>query len=171
MSAGVEMDAGYRVVYKFGALAPISYTYGSSMFVRWQSRKRATPEFGGWGKPLKNVRYRGRHGISRRGSNKQDVHWAATLVESVRVEGKPAPRHVAYLGGITESAIEIAAQRCFFWDKVTEHLDGLHNRLSPEDRQRIESAIAKKVAGPPTKEERARLDREREEILGDLKAL
>jgi hypothetical protein len=140
------------------------------MFVRWQSRKRATPEFGGWSKPLKNVCYRGHHGISRRGSNKQDVHWAAILIESVRVEGKPAPRHVAYLGGITESAIEIAAQRCFFWDKVTEHLDGLQNRLSPEDRQRIESAIAKKVAGPPTKEERARLDREREEILGDLRS-
>jgi hypothetical protein len=127
------------------------------------------PEFGGWGKPLKNVRYRGHHGISRRGSNKQDVHWAAILVESVRVKGKPAPRHVAYLGGITESAIEIAAQRRFFWDEVTERLDGL--RLSPEDRQRIESAIAKKVAGPPTKEERERLDRELKEILGDFKAL
>jgi hypothetical protein len=90
----------------------------------------------------------------------------------VRVKGKPAPRHVAYLGGITESAIEFAAQRRFFWDKVTEHLDGLHNRLSPEDRQRIESAIAKKVAGPPTKEEREHLDRERERIFGkNLKAL
>jgi hypothetical protein len=96
---------------------------------------------------------------------------ASAAAAGVRVEGKPAPRHVAYLGGITESAIEIAAQRCFFWDKVTEHLDGLHNRLSPEDRQRIESAVAKKVAGPLTKEERERLDREHKEILGDLKAL
>jgi hypothetical protein len=36
-----------------------------------------------------------------------DVHWAAIIVESVRVDGKPTQRHVAYLGGITESAIAI----------------------------------------------------------------
>jgi hypothetical protein len=107
------------------------------MFVRWQSRKRATREFGGWGKPLKNVRYRGHHGISRRGSNKQDVHWAAILVESVRVKGKPAPRHVAYLGGITESAIEIAAQRRFFWDEVTERLDGLRTLTRRPSADRV----------------------------------
>jgi hypothetical protein len=48
----------------------------------------------------------------RADSGKQDVHWAAVLVEGARVKGKPVQHHIAYLGGITESAIEIVAQRC-----------------------------------------------------------
>jgi hypothetical protein len=96
------------------------------MFVRWQKRKLLRPVFG-------------------RG---QDVHWSAILVESRRVDGKPRPCHVVYLGGITDSAIEIDAQRCHFWDRISARLDALGNRITPADRNKIEAVIADKVSRP-----------------------
>ena len=76
------------VVYNFVR----TYTLRVLMFVRWQKRKRKSRAFGG-------------------GRDRADTHWAAILAESTRVDGKPTQQHVAYLGGITDSAIEIAAQR------------------------------------------------------------
>ena len=96
------------------------------MFVRWQKRKRKSRAFG-----------------RRRGG--ADIHWAAILAESAQVDGKPTQQHIAYLGGITESAIEIAAQRAFFWREVMRQLDQLANRILKDDRARIEEAIARKV--------------------------
>ena len=96
------------------------------MFVRWQKRKRKSRAFGG-------------------GRRDTDTHWAAILAESVRVDGEPTQQHVAYLGGITDSAIEIAAQRAFFWGGATQQLDRLANRVSKDARARIEDAIEKKV--------------------------
>ena len=96
------------------------------MFVRWQKRKRKSRAFGG-------------------GRDRADTHWAAILAESARVDGKPTQQHVAYLGGITDSAIEIAAQRAFFWREVMRQLDQLANRVLKDNRTQIEEAIAKKV--------------------------
>ena len=110
------------------------------MFIRWQSRKRGSPAFG------PTARLRGR--VVRADTLKLDVHWAAILGEAGRVDGKPRQEHVAYHGGITESAIEILPQRCYFWDEVTERLDQLRNRISPDERQRIENAIADRVPLP-----------------------
>jgi hypothetical protein len=62
--------------------------------------------------------------------------------------GKPKHEHVAYLGDITESAVERLPQRCYFWDGVTECLDKLCGRISPDERLRIESAIAERVPLP-----------------------
>jgi hypothetical protein len=93
------------------------------MFVRWQKRKRKSRAFGGG-----------------RGT---DAHWAAILAESARIDGKPTQQHISYLGGIADSAIEIAAQRAFFWREVMQQLD--QNRVLKEDRERLEQAIAKKV--------------------------
>ena len=93
-------------------------------------------------------------------------HWAAILVERVRVEGRPTQRHVAYLGGVTDSAIEIAAQRMFFWDDVKQRLDRLSNRITAEDRKRIEAAIAAKVP-PLTKKQREQCIRERQKFLAN----
>jgi hypothetical protein len=95
------------------------------MFVRWQKRKRRFRAFG-----------------SGRGT---DTHWAAILAKSTRVDGKPTQQHIACLGGINDSAIEIAAQRAFFWQEAMQQLDRLANRISKDDRARIEQAIAKKV--------------------------
>ena len=100
------------------------------MFVRWRQRNHAS--FGG----------------RRRG----DTHWRAILVQSARVNGKPTQRHIAYLAGFTESAIEIDAQRCHLWDHISERLDRLGNQITPDDREKIEAAIALKVQRPSAAE-------------------
>ncbi len=48
------------------------------------------------------------------GRDRADTHWAAILAESAQVNGKPTQQHIAYLGSIADSAIEIAAQRAVF---------------------------------------------------------
>ena len=93
------------------------------MFVRWQTRERRNRAFGGDKGP--------------------GMHWSAILVEGQRIDGKPTERHVAYLGGITDSAIELPAQRAFFWQEVTQQLDQL--AVSKDDRARIEAAVEAKV--------------------------
>jgi hypothetical protein len=93
------------------------------MFVRWLKRTRRNRAFGGGKGP--------------------DTHWAAVLVESERVAGKPVQHYLAYLGGITESAIELPAQRAGFWQGVVQQLDQL--ALPKHDRVRIEAAIEVKV--------------------------
>jgi hypothetical protein len=118
------------------------------MFVRWQSRRRQRSAFG-----------------NRDG----DVNWKAILVDGGRVDGAPTYRHVAYLGSITESGIEIPAQRRFFWARVLEQLDKLDSRVSAQERQRIIAAVARKVAGPPTQAECEQLDREFEQTMSRLK--
>jgi hypothetical protein len=119
------------------------------MFIRWQSRKRRIPKFGRYGKQLRS---RSGYAYERFGKSEQDVHWSAIIIESVRVGGKPRQRHVAYLGGITESAINIGAQRAWFWVNVMQRLDGLANRVSKDDRERIEAAVGKKVPRPTAAE-------------------
>jgi hypothetical protein len=113
------------------------------MYLRWHSRQRRIPAFGGWGK---QIRRGSNYVYTRKGTSKQDMHWAAVLVESVRIAGKPTQRHVAYLGGITDSAIAVVHQRCWFWDGVLEQLDRLG--MSSENRKRIEAAVATKVPRP-----------------------
>ena len=93
------------------------------MFVRWQKRTRRSRAFGR--------------------DPRTNTHWAAILAESQRLVGKPTERHVAYLGGITDSAIELAAQRAFFWKEVAQQLDQW--ALPKDDRARIEAAVESKV--------------------------
>jgi hypothetical protein len=101
------------------------------MYLRWQSRKRERPQFGWQG---------------------QDTRWSAVIVETARIGGKPKQRHVAYLVGFTESAIKIDAQRCHLWDHISARLDQLGNQITPDDREKIEAAIAKKVRRPTVAE-------------------
>ena len=93
------------------------------MFVRWRTRTRRARAFGR--------------------DPRADTHWAAILAESSRIDGKPTQRHIAYLGGITESAIELPAQHAFFWKEVKQQLDQL--AVSKDDRARIEAAVEAKV--------------------------
>jgi hypothetical protein len=131
------------------------------MYVRWQSRKRRRPAFGQYYK-LRGECY------AREGSNEQDIHWRAVLVENERVNGKPTQRHIAYIGGITDSAIAIVHQRCWFWDGVKERLDRVGKRMSPENRKAVEAAVAKKVPRP-TKAEYRRCVRDRDARRKGLK--
>jgi hypothetical protein len=124
------------------------------MYVRWQARKRQQPDVGYShgvlrdedGVPVWNQRGSPLRTRQRAdGSVGQDVRWNAVLVEAVRVGGKPRQRHIANIGSITESCIAVDTQRRYFWDGVHERLDRLVNRISIEDRRRIEEAIALKV--------------------------
>jgi hypothetical protein len=118
------------------------------MYIRWQSRKRQSREFG-HGKP-------------------GDTHWRAILVENVRIDGKPTQRHIAYLAGFTESAVASPPQQRYLWERIEQQLARLHNRLSPEDRKRVVAMLVKKIGKPPTKAQRAALDRRRERFLGEM---
>ena len=141
------------------------------MFVRWQKRERNRPSFGAWGGGVMDEDggrlYDGRGSalLTNKATGRLDVHWRAIVVESVRVGGKPQQHHVAYLASITESAAEIVSQRRYFWDKVHDGLDRLANRLSSEDRRRIEAAIALKVPRLTREEHEASIARA-VEVLG-----
>ena len=103
----------------------------------------------------------------------------AILVESVRVNGKPRQRHVAFLGSLEIDAITEAKSplgswyddvmttvRRQFWYDVTTLLERLSNRVDPEDRQRIADSIAKKVGGRlMTEAELKQFDREIEAMF------
>jgi hypothetical protein len=59
----------------------------------------------------------------------------------------------------------IPAQQRFLWEQIEEQLDRLHNRLSPDDRKRIEALLIKKIGKSPTKAQRDELDRKREQFF------
>lgn len=111
------------------------------MFIRWQTRKRSSSQFGS--------KY------DENGKRRKDTHHAAILVASARLGGNPVQRHIAYLGGITDSGIAILHQRCFFWDGITAAFDKLGGKVSAADRKRFETAIAAKVPRPSKKEYKA----------------
>ncbi len=86
------------------------------------------------------------------------VHYL-TLVDAVRIDGKPRQRHIAYLGSVSQSAIDLdtANQRGYFWHNVLEKLDQLNIQILPEERARIEAKIADRV--PRLTEEEKQLGR------------
>ena len=105
---------------------PSSYAY-AAMDVRWKGRKLQQP-----GNAPRHGEVLG-----------QDIRWTAVVV--VMDDGNPRQRQVALLASITESEIEIVHHRRYFWDAVHERLDQLGNRMSIDDRRRIEAAITHKV--------------------------
>jgi hypothetical protein len=120
------------------------------MFVRWQSRKKT-----------RLVRLgRGETG---------DTRWTATVVEAVRIDGKPRQKHVACLGSIYESRFASTGGRAAFWNMVTDRLDGLDDRIRPSERRAVEIAIARKVPCP-TKRLRAVAVQRAKRYTADLTA-
>jgi hypothetical protein len=113
------------------------------MFIRWQYRQRKRAKFG-------------RH--------KSDTHWRAILVESVRIDGKPRQRHIAYLVGFTESASRLPAQQRFVWEHIEKQFKRLGKLIPAKDRQAILAALIKKIGKPPTKAQREKLDRQRAKL-------
>ena len=93
------------------------------MFVRWQ-------------------RYRSR-ALSRKRSDER-ARRSAVLVETIRIDGKPrGQKHVAFLGSVYIDG----SDRADFWYSVTMRLNWLGDLLSPQEREQIGSAIAKRVEG------------------------
>ena len=94
---------------------------------------------------LMHVRWQHRTAYLR---NKDQAHWAATLAENVRVGDKMTERYVAYLAGIGEHDIARLGAQCGFWERVTRQLDRLSNRISAEDRKRVERVLQERVPCP-----------------------
>jgi hypothetical protein len=102
------------------------------MFVRWQTYRTQA------------------HGWLRknRESTGAGSRLKAILVESHRVGGKPRQKHIAFLGAIafehhrdgSEAPWTGIVRQRFRFD-VTRRLDKLSNRVTPDERQRIEVAI------------------------------
>jgi hypothetical protein len=99
-----------------------------------------------------------------------DTTWNAILVESVRVDGKPQQKHVAYLGSFSTRQAASQAQRVYTWEHMLERLDRLSNRITPKDRKKIEAVIASKLGPRPTKRERTAVHRNAARILAAVKA-
>jgi hypothetical protein len=70
---------------------------------------------------------------------------ARIAVESVRIDGKPRQRHIAYLGSVY-NVDQNANYRAWWWHHMTAKLDALGNRIGAE-RAKIEAQLAKEV--PP----------------------
>lgn len=108
------------------------------MFIRWQRRSD---------RPRSKTRYYR--------DAKADAY--AILVESTRVKGKPRQRHIAYLGSVHAVHRKQSPQyRAEFWQRIRAKLDSLHKRISPDDRRKIEAALAEKVP-PLTRDEKSAL--------------
>jgi hypothetical protein len=88
-----------------------------------------------------HVRWQHRAALLR---NKDQGHWAAILVENARVGDKMTVRVVAYLAGIGEHDYQA---RGAMWI-VTRQLDRLSNRISAEDRKRVERVLQERVPCP-----------------------
>jgi hypothetical protein len=83
----------------------------------------------------------------------------AVLVESVRIDGKPRLKHVAFIASYDEdyrTRNEVGC-RCTFWRQARDGLKQL--KLTPTQRRQIEALLAKRMK-PPTKREQAASDRE-----------
>jgi hypothetical protein len=81
-------------------------------------------------------------------------------VRSIRVDGKPRLRHIAYLCGFTEQQLKHKrtgkvreAQQLYVWERALDCLDHLHNRITANDRDRIEAALTTRLGMPkPTRD-------------------
>jgi hypothetical protein len=143
--------AGYlRVGIKTAHVANFIH-YTGSMFVRWQKRTN---------------QYCDRPGFAC----DADTHLAASLIESVRIDGKPRQRHVAYLAGISEKGVEHVGRRLRFWREVDERLHDLSNRLTAAERKRITAIVAARVPRP-SEAEAVRCDREFAESIARIRSL
>jgi hypothetical protein len=102
----------------------------------------------------------------QRAQNDKHARQKAVLVESVRVDGKPRQRHIAFLGSMR---IDRRDERRF-WREVTTRFDQLGNRVGPEDRERLLASIAKKVGGRPmTTAELEQFARESDDLLRQIR--
>ena len=119
------------------------------MFVRWQQAHSVD---------------RSRHARERKD---ESARMRAILVESVRVDGKPRQRHLAFLASIERDQVSGDIARAAFWNDARRALDRLGNQITLEDRSRIEAALAQRVK-PLSRERQAAFDRQRAKMMAGL---
>ncbi len=106
------------------------------MFVKWQKRRST------WNDEDKDTYWQGLAG---------DL-LMASVVESKRVDGKPRHKLITYLGSIRENFAQADSRNVVrqddFWLRVSRNLEKAGNRITKEDRAKIEAALAKRVERP-----------------------
>ena len=90
----------------------------------------------------------------------KDTYWQsyagdllmASVVESKRVDGKPRQQLITYLGSIRENFAQGDSRNVVrqddFWLCASKNLEKSGNRITKEDRAKIEAALAKRVERP-----------------------
>ena len=98
------------------------------MYLRWIGRKRGRPDIGPYGDCVRDTTGRANYdgpgaAIRNRrrtdGTEGLDIRWSAVVVESARIDGKPRQRHIAWLGSITESRMEVSTSAAIFGMRFT----------------------------------------------------
>ena len=121
------------------------------MFVKWQKRRSTWQD------------------------DDQDTYWQslsgdllmASVVESKRVDGKPRHQLITYLGSIREKHAQggKAVRQDDFWQHVSKKLNQASNRITREDRAKIEAALAQRVERPAQAEVDQLLAESRKKIV------
>jgi hypothetical protein len=112
------------------------------MFVRWKIRTLRKPH---WAQP--------------------DQAFYAVLAESRRVNGRPRQKIVKYLSSIREQEMRSPIYATKFWRQVESALASLV--LDPATRQKVETALSRRVARP-THAELAQAQRDWRRVLDGL---
>ena len=104
------------------------------MFIRWQKYRSVA------------LWHRGKPPITR---------VKAILVETVRIDGKPRQKHVAFIASYEANKLDQISTRSTFWRDARQRLDQIGNQTTPADRSKVEAALAQRV--PPTTGRASRL--------------
>jgi hypothetical protein len=124
------------------------YERHDSMFIRWQEYRSVATWHQGE-PPIKRVK--------------------AVLVESVRVNGKPRQKHVAFIASYNgrDEPNELRT-RCIFWRWARKRLKEL--KLTPKQCRQIEVMLAKRIK-PPTKRQTAAHERDTKALFASFKRI
>ena len=72
----------------------------------------------------------------------------AILVETVRIDGKPRQKHVAFIASYQDGRLDLIGTGSTFWRDARQRLDRISNQITPADHSKVEAALAQRV--PPT---------------------
>lgn len=125
------------------------------MYLRWKTIRRRPRWCGNQGQDTVLTTRDGReYPVGKDGV----TVYAAQIVESCRVDGKPRQRIVAHLGSIPEHLVDDTITRVFFWELLYRRL--ARAQLPKEQRQTVIDKLSERVK-PPSTEEREKVMRDR----------
>lgn len=101
------------------------------MFVRWKQYRSVAR----W--------HRGKPPVSR---------VTALLVETTYPHGQPRQQHLACLASYRLRTRNDVSTRCLFWRMAWQRLDQIGDRITSEQRSKIEAALALHVRKPTSKQ-------------------
>ena len=82
----------------------------------------------------------------------------------MRIDGEPRQKHIALIASYQPSKLDQISTRSIFWRHARERLERIGDQIMPDERSKIEAALAPRVP-PTTAAEDAAMDRESEEAL------